>query len=494
MAQFFHGVRTSQVPTALIPPANVPSAVTMAWGCAPIHRLTPEQREDVLPGSVALFFTPEEAARYMGIDHARDDFEKWGLSETAFIHFVLHKSAPVFFVNLFDPEIHKKNVSSERVNFVNNEGIIQAILANSDIMGNFVLTSNGSTNFVEGTDYRLNKDLGIITVIDGSSLSNALLTPGANITTSYTRAAPEMVTTADVIGGFDISTEKTTGLELVEIAFPNSRIIPTVLIAPIFSEDPSVAAILAIKTQNINSVFNAGMAIADIPTSRATHYTKVPKYKNDNSLVSKDLFLCWGRPKFGDRLLHLSTYVAGLLADVDGQNNGIPFASPSNKNLQMQAMIVNDKEVSLSLTQANYLNANGITTALNFVGGWKLWGNRTAAFPAVTDPKDNFLTHRRFFAWYSNQLILTWIQKIDFPINLRQVQTVLSSEQINLNSMQALGVILGGRIEFRESENNLLDIMNGIIKFHIPIGLAPPNEDMEFLLEYDPSFLQALFG
>jgi len=490
MAEFFHGVRTRQAPTSLVPPANVPSAITMAWGCAPIHRLSQEERANVLPGGIALLFTQEEAAQYMGIDQARDDFNKWGLSEAAFALFVLHKSAPLIFVNLFDPEIHKKNVSSERVNFEDNS----ATLENSDIIGNFVLTSNGSTNFAEGTDYKLNKNLGIITVIEGSSLENAISVAGANITASYTRAAPELVSVSDAIGGYDIATGNTTGLELVEGAFPAFRLIPTILIAPGFSEDPSIAAILAIKTQRINGVFNAGIALADIPTDKVPRYTNAPKYKNDNNLVSENLYLCWGKARFGERDIHISTQVAGICANVDVANGGIPFASPSNKNLQMQAMVANGEEVALSLTQCNFLNANGIATALNFVGGWKLWGNRTACFPGVTDPKDTFLAHRRLLAWYGNQLVLTWIQRIDFPINLRQIQTVMSSEQINLNTLQAIGVIVGGRIEFREDENSLLDIMNGMVVFHVLMGFAPPNENMTFILEYDPAYLQALFG
>jgi len=490
MAKFFHGVRTRQVPTSLVPPANVPSALTMAWGCAPIHRLSPEMQAKVKPGTITLLYTIGEVAMYLGIDQARDDFGKWGLSEVAFVEFALFKAAPVIFVNLFDPDVYKKSVANEQVNFEGNE----ARLANSDIIGNVALTSNGSATFAEGTDYKLNRVLGIIAVIEGSSLATAISTPGANIAASYTRAAPEMVTAADTIGGYDIETGKTTGLELVESAFPNFRMVPAILIAPGFSEDPSVAAILAIKTQHINSVFNAGIAIADIPTSIVPRYADAAKYKNDNNLVSENLYLCWGKARFGDRDIHISTQVAGICANVDSANGGIPFSSPSNKNLQMQAMIVNGEEVALSLTQANFLNANGIATALNFVGGWKLWGNRTACFPDVTDPKDTFLAHRRFLAWDGNQLILTWIQRIDFPINLRQVQTILSSERIRINALQAAGAILGGDINFRESENSLLDIMSGIITFHKMLGLVAPNEEINFLLEYDPAYLQALFA
>jgi phage tail sheath protein FI len=488
MTEFFHGVRTRQIPTNLLPPANVSTALVMAWGTAPIHRLDSEQQGKVKPGSIGLVFNNAEAGQNFGIDAARDDFDKWTLSEVVFSRFTLFGVAPLVLVNLFDPLVHNKNISSEILEFA--EGV--AILKNPDIIGNILLNSG---SFVENTDYTLNRIAGEITVIEGSSLANAVQ-QGTQITAAYKYAAPELVTSADCIGGFDIATNKTTGLELVNRAFPRFRMVPNSLIAPKFSEDASVAAILAAKTQNINGVFNA-VAFADIPSdgdNGVASYMDVPEYKNKNNLVSENLYLCWPKIKFGDRLIHISTQAADLCAITDAANGGIPFSSPSNKNLQCQSAMAGGEEVWLDLTQANYLNANGIATALNFTNGWVLWGNRTACFPGVTDPKDTFLAHRRLFAWYGNRLILTWIQRVDFGINMRQIQTVLSSEQININTLQAAGAVLGGRILFPQEKNSILDIMNGMIIFHVFLGLVAPNESIEFLLEYDPSYIEALFA
>jgi len=488
MAEFFHGVRTRQIPTSLLPPANVSSALVMAWGTAPIHRLDSEQQAKVNPGSIGLVFNNSEAGQSFGIDAARDDFDKWTLSEVVFSRFTLFGVAPLILVNLFDPLVHNKNITGETLEFVDGA----ANLKNADVIGDILLHSGA---FTENTDYTLNRITGKITVIEGSSLATAVQ-QGIAITANYKYAAPELVTSADVIGGYDIVTKKTTGLELVNRAFPRFRMIPNSLIAPKFSEDASVAAILAAKTQRINGIFSA-VAFADIPSDGdggVKSYTDVPEYKNKNNLVSEDLYLCWPKIKFGDRMIHTSTQAADLCAIVDIENGGIPFGSPSNKNLQCQSAIAGGEEVWLDLTQANYLNANGIATALNFTNGWVLWGNRTACFPGVTDPKDTFLAHRRMFAWYGNRLILTWIQRVDFAINMRQIQTVLSSERININALQAVGALLGGRIVFSEKENNILDIMNGLIIFHLFLGLVGPNEEMEFLLEYDPSYIQALFA
>ncbi|MCL1947861.1 MAG: phage tail sheath family protein [Chitinivibrionia bacterium] len=489
---FFHGVRSRQVPTALVPSARVGASLVMAFGCAPVHRLPADIRDKALPGSIHLIFSNAEAAQLLGIDAANDNFEKWGLSEVAFSQFTLFGNAPVIFANVFDPSVHFHSVTNETLEFT--EGV--AVLANPDVIDDAVIKdSSAQTVFVKDTDYTINPVTGVITATQGASLESAI-TQGAAISATYKYAAPQDVSAAEVIGGFDFTTGKSTGLELVEQAFPRFVSVPGILIAPNFSNDPTVAAILAAKTQNINGVFNA-VCFADIPSqgqNAVKIYTDAAEYKNANNLTSPDLYLCYPKVKFGDRLMNMSTQAAGIMAIVDRENGDIPFASPSNKNLQCQAAIVDGEELSLSLTQANFLNQNGIATALNFVGGWKMWGNRTTAYPANTDPKDVFVSNRRFLAWYGNRLVLTWFQKVDFPINRRLIQTILNSEAIFINSLSAAGAVTGGRIEFNEEENSILDLMDGNILFHGFFGLVAPAEQIEFLLEYDPSYLQTLFA
>jgi Phage tail sheath protein FI len=225
------------------------------------------------------------------------------------------------------------------------------------------------------------------------------------------------------------------------------------------------------------------------------NYIHVPEYKIKKNLVQEDLIVCWPRAIFNNQVMRLSTLTAGVIAKTDANNDDVPYVSPSNELLNMQSATADGiNELWLSLDNANSLNANGIVTALNFNGGWRLWGNRTACFPDVTDIKDTFISNRRMFGWYSNQLILTWWQKVDDPIGHRLIQTIMNSEQITLNSYTAKGYILGGRIEFLESENSTLDLMDGIIQFHINLGTQSPAEHINFRLEYDPDYLSKLFG
>lgn len=104
--------------------------------------------------------------------------------------------------------------------------------------------------------------------------------------------------------------------------------------------------------------------------------------------------------KLGNYKFHMSTQLAGLIAQVDAGNGGCPYESPSNKNLQCDGMILEDgTEVNLTLAQANILNSNGINTALNFMAVGAPGATIAACYPANTDLKDYFIPISRMFDW-----------------------------------------------------------------------------------------------
>jgi len=305
---------------------------------------------------------------------------------------------------------------------------------------------------------------------------------------------PLQVTSLDIIGGIDPETNKKTGLELISEVFPRFRLVPGLIACPKFSRDPAVAVVMSAKAERINGLFRA-IAVADLPTDQVDQYSKAPGFKNDNGLTDEDLILCWPKVKLGDEVHHLSTHLCGLIASVDAKNEDIPFKSPSNERINVTGACLDDpeKEVWLSLEEANYLNGNGIVTALNFVGGWKAWGNRTAAYPGITDPKDTFIPVRRMFSWFGNEIVLTFWQRVDYPIRRRLIETVMDSLNIRLNGLAAREFILGGRVEFRPEENPTTDLIDGIITFHVFMTPPTPAREMKFLLEFDPAYFQKLF-
>ena len=123
--------------------------------------------------------------------------------------------------------------------------------------------------------------------------------------------------------------------------------------------------------------------------------------------------------------------------------------------------------------------------SLNWIGGWRAWGNRTGCYPAVTDPKDAFIPIRRMFDWVGNEFILTFWQKVDKPMTPRLVRTIVNSYNVRLNGLAAREFILNSHMEFLESENALTDLMDGILRFHIYLTPPPPAEQIVGILEFD---------
>ena len=248
------------------------------------------------------------------------------------------------------------------------------------------------------------------------------------------------------------------------------------------------------KCYDINSVFNC-IALVDIPTDEVKNYTDAAQYKNLKNLVDTAVVACYPKVSLGGVQYHLSSQLAALMNAVDArQGGGIPYISPSNKQLQMDASVLADgTEMFLTLDQANYLNSQGIVTALNFSNGWCAWGNRTSLYPSSTDSKDVFIPLRRMNYWLRNTLTLTYFSKIDAPMNKRLIESVVDSVNIFFNGLTARGVILGGKLSFREKDNPVTDLLDGKILFHIDWAPPPPAEKIEFELEYDPSYFSTLF-
>ena len=228
----------------------------------------------------------------------------------------------------------------------------------------------------------------------------------------YDKVDASLVQKEDIIGGVDVSTGALKGLELIEEIFPRTLKVPGIIIAPRWSTDSKVAAVMAAKTEKINEIFNC-ICIVDIPTDTVTKYTDVPSYKNQNNLTDKNVFVGWPKFKLGEKQYFPSTQAIGTINQTDAQlGNGVPYYSPSNQSIQADSCCLEDgTEVFLTLSQANYLNENGIFTALNFIGGWKLWGNYTAAAPDNTDVKDCWLNQRRMFQYIGNTVVRTMWQK-----------------------------------------------------------------------------------
>lgn len=477
-----HGVYTSEQATSLVPMTQTDSGLIVAVGTAPVHLAT----APVESNTPVLCYTYSEAVAALGYS---DDFEKYTLCEAMKVHFALFNMAPIVLINVLDKQKHvsqqKKTVTIENgVATITDPVLLDTLTA--------ALTEQGEA-LTKDKDYTAAFDDDgnvVVTPVSGGKIS----TGATSLYLSYTMLAPEDIEADDIIGGVNTSTGKAEGLELIDEVYPRFGIVPGIIIAPKWSTDSSVAAVMKAKEHNICGHFNA-ISLSDIPTSEVKTYTQASEWKNKNNYVDKDGFLGWPLLKLGTSKYHLMTQVASLMNYVDSQHDDIPYYSPSNKSLQADgACLADGTEVFLNNAQAAYLNGQGIITAINFIGGWKAWGNRSTAYPSNTDVKDTFITNRRMFNWVGNTLITTFWSKIDDPTNKRLIETIVDSANIWLNGLTAKGALLGGRVEYREDENTTTDAMDGKLRFHVYITPPAPARDIEFIQEYDPSYISTLFA
>ena len=478
-----HGIYGREVATSLMPMTQINAGLPVVFGTAPVHLATDRAKAN----QPVLCYKYAEAVQALGYS---DNWQDYTLCEFMYSQFSLFNMAPVVFVNVLDADVHKEAVKNQLYE-LSDEKILKLPASEAVLLETLKIstTGEGGDILAENVDYTAayNSDGELIVTILKQEIS-----AGASIFLSYDKLNPSAVDYADIIGGVDVSTGAYTGMEVIAQVYPKFGLIPGQILAPGWSHHPAVAAVMVAKSTGINARFKA-VAIADISTAEVKKYTDVAAWKKQNNYVDPHLIACWPKISLGGRQFHFSTQLAGVICATDAANNDIPYKSPSNESIKGDSTVIDDgSEVILDVETGGYLNSQGIITAIN-ENGWVSWGNRTTDYPGNTDIKDAFISIRRMFCWLNNTLITTFWSRIDDPMNKRLISTIVDSANIWLNGLTAKQYILGGRVEFREDENTITDLMDGIINFHVYYAPPPPARDIEFVQEYDTNYFKNLF-
>lgn len=476
MSGFYHGVKTGKLATSVSTPVTADSGIHFVVGTAPVQAVGGAVNKAVLCNSYA------EAVQAVGYS---DDWKKYTLCEEIYTAFVLYKIAPIVLVNVLDPAKHRKKFSANEFELSEERTVLlpREVIAETVKIG----------DYVENEDYGLiyTDSALAVEVIEGGKITADIKA----LSIEYSAVAPELVTKTDIIGGYDVENNEYKGLELIDSVFPKYGIVPEIILCQNYSTDSEVAAVMSAKTENINGVFS-GICIIDADTKDTVRYTDVPEWKKANNITKPGQILVYPKVKLGDRIFNYSTHEACRMTATDAAEDlgdGTPCESPSNKTLQIDSMVLEDgTEVLFDLTQANYLNQNGIVTALNFIGGYVSWGNSTACFPSNTDVTEYYINVSRMFKWVANSVVLSTWNKVDRRLNRRLLESITQSLNQWLNGLMSEEKILGGRVEFLEDENQDIDLMAGKATFHIFLTPPSPAQEFEFLLEYDTSYLSGM--
>ena len=471
------GVHTNERATSVNTPALADVSIPFVVGAAPVHTAGDPAKAN----KPVLATSWDEAVARLGFSY---DWKTYPLCEFMYSHFKLYGCQPVVFCNVLDST--KAGMKDSAV----GDGATaipvkehQAELPFAAIASTIqVSTSEDFSAALElDTDYSVlydeNADACLVELLQTGEYYDE-----KQLYIKYGAVRPDAVERADIV----------EGLGVIDACMSAVGLVPDLICAPGWSHDSVVAAVMATKAEGINGLFPAKALIdADTGEDGVRKYSELLPWKNKNNIVDDDQILCWPMLTLGGYKFHMSTHLAGLMAQVDAGNGGVPYESPSNKNFKMDGCCLEDgTEVNLTFEQVNIIAGYGIVTALNFMSmGWTAKGNYTACYPGNTDVKDQFIPVSRMFGYVANTLIRTFWSKLDKPMTLRLLDNIQDTCNIWLNGLVSQEYLLGARVELKAEENPVTSLLAGVISFHIYLTPPVPAQEIHFALEFDVDYL-----
>ena len=477
-----HRIETQEMDTQIALPVQGTAGLQVVIGTAPIN-LAENPSEVVNKPVIAYSFA--EAQRQLGYS---DDFKNYSLCQSMDASFRIFSIAPIIFINVLDPEKHKKEYTQEGITV---SGKIATIEAAGLMMDSLEIKDQENNTLNADEDYMavFNASGGV----DVTLLSTDKTVSVTLLSVTGMQLDPSKVSEEDIIGGYDVKMGKETGLELIRQVYSRFHFPPGLIIAPGWSHKPAVAAVMCAKTEGINAVFCCETAI-DMDAELTKVYTDLPEAKEEMAVNNHHAILLWPKLRLGKKVYAFSAVWAAMTAYTDARNGDVPVKSPSNELLGVSATVLEDgTEVLLDTLMAESVNAAGIVTAIND-GGWKAWGNYTAAYMKTSDPKDQWIACRRMMSWYRNHFILTFKSKVDDPLSNVLIESIVDGENLYLNSLTATGDIAGGMITYDEAENPIESILEGKIIFRTKIAFWTPAQYILNKIEFDPTILKTALG
>lgn len=472
-ANFLHGVETIEVKNGGVPIVVVKSAVVGLVGTAPagpvnepIQILSSDDAAQF--GSALSGFTIPQA-----LDAIFD-----------------HGAGTVIVVNVLDPAVHCDQASEEELEFAAVNG--RVYLEHPAVRELTLTGEDGSTTYEEGTDYTLSATSGLVTRLAAGSIP-----AGGKVKASYKYADPTKIKAGDIIGGIDEDGDR-TGFSLLESCYQLFGYDPKILIAPGYCTQLSVASEMVAQAEKLQA-----MALIDAPigtTYQEAITGRGPKGTINFSFASERAVLCYPHLKVysseldGDVLEPFSQRLAGVMCVTDNEQGY--WKSPSNEAIQG----ITGVELSLTAkiddaqSQVNLLNEKGIVTVYNSYGsGFKVWGNRSSAYPNETD-WETFICVRRTKDIIDESIRYSSAQFIDRPIDKALIDTILESVNQFFRKLQGDGAIMGGLAWFDQNRNPDTEIKAGHLLIQYKFTPKPPLERLTYESELTGEYLITLSG
>lgn len=479
--EYNHGVRIAEKPTSLPTPSNGTSAFQVAVGVSPVN-LADDPYKSTNVVKLARSF--EEAAAAVGYS---ENLKDYNLNQSINATFLKFAVTPIALINVLDPKKHKSAVGEKTcaVAAMQTTVKIEGILLDTLVVKAGENTLKANEDYIAGFDA---DGYVSITLLESGSAGNA-----TQLSVSCDKIDPSKVTESDIIGGYDVSTGKESGLELVRQVYPSFGIVPGLITSPGYSKGPAVAAVMAAKCLKINGVFTCECIVdLDSTPDGATRHIDVGEVKEKSGFASEHLEPVWPKVKIENEVFYYSAIYSALIAHADIANDDVP-TNTSNREMPVTGLCLDDdsdSEIVLDQVQGNTVNSFGVVTAIN-LNGFKTWGNNSAAYPETKDQKSRWFYCRRFFSWWGNSFILSYYKKVDKLADTRLIESLCDEENIRGNSYVAQGKCAGAKITYSKDDNPITQVLDGKIQFRQYLAPYTPAEDILNILEFDPTLLEA---
>ena len=315
------------------------------------------------------------------------------------------------------------------------------------------------------------------------------------IHTTNNQPDPTKVLPSDIIGGYDATTGMRKGLRIIEELYSRFGFTAKLILAPVYCESIAVMTEMIAVAENNRAIAlidaPAGMTVQQVINARGTGgQLNTSSYR---AVICYPHLKVWDTATNSERLEPLSQRLAGVIAKTDHED-GYWF-SPSNR--EILGIIGIERPITAGInnpnSEANILNENGILTVFNSFGtGYRVWGNRSAAWPTKTNPK-NFISVRRTADIIAESIEYSTMQWLDKPISV-VIDGVLAQVNAFIRTLIGRGALVDGKCYFLKDKNPPSELANGHITFSYEIMPPTPAERITFEQVINIELLKKLTG
>ena len=466
--EFLHGVEVVEVPSGPRPVRTLKSNIIGLAGTAgkgPVNTptLITSRREGVLVFGADVGTIPDS------LDGIYDQ-----------------TGATVVVINVFDPAVHKKDVAAAEHALVVGVYTIDSPVYPVTVT---VKASGGNgAAYVEGTDYALDADTGLITRIEGGKIAAAGTT--VSIAYAYPDEAAAAIDAA-MVGGIDAATGAYQGVHAFLAAESVAKVAPRILIAPGYAEKVAVggnAGPVLAEMYGVSDRLRAAVITDGPSTTDAAVVTMRESIGHRRVFIVDPKVLVYDADTNTEVVAPAAARVAGVIAKSDAERGF--WWSPSNRPIY--GILGTARPVDFAFgdpnSRANQLNASDVATIIR-QDGFRLWGNRGCS----NDPKWAFLSVVRTADLINDSLQRAHLWAVDRCIGEAYLKAVVESVNAYLRNLKALGAILGGECWVDREINGKDQIEQGRATFDFDFTPCYPAEHVTFRSRLVNDYIEEIF-